>query len=188
MEDQEEVFEVERIEHIRTRKGQKEYLIKWKGYGESENSWEPASSFEEGLDSALAKYLQRRESEQRRKSRSSYSRKGRNTPSRKKIASTKKASASSTKRKKTVPAIGTRRSARLSKRQKNAIEDVDNERVRAGIRELKAALDEAYEEGEEGSKTPEHDATTEDTENTEKADVPVSNFGWASISSICPIS
>lgn len=37
-----DIYEVERIEDARTTtKGQQEYLIKWKGYPHSENTWEP---------------------------------------------------------------------------------------------------------------------------------------------------
>jgi hypothetical protein len=34
-------YEVEKILEHRTRKGQKEYLVKWKGWPESNNRWEP---------------------------------------------------------------------------------------------------------------------------------------------------
>jgi len=36
-----DTYEVERILGKRTRKGKTEYLIKWVGYEESENTWEP---------------------------------------------------------------------------------------------------------------------------------------------------
>ena len=36
--------DVEKILACRTRKGQKQVLIKWKGYPSSFNSWEPASN------------------------------------------------------------------------------------------------------------------------------------------------
>ena len=37
-------FFVEKILAERTRKGHKQVLIKWKGYPDSFNSWEPASN------------------------------------------------------------------------------------------------------------------------------------------------
>jgi hypothetical protein len=35
-------YEVEQIKAHRKRRGQTEYLVKWKGYDENENTWEPA--------------------------------------------------------------------------------------------------------------------------------------------------
>ena len=44
--DGEEEFEVERILNHRKRARKWEYLVKWKGYGAHENSWEPESHME----------------------------------------------------------------------------------------------------------------------------------------------
>ncbi|KAI3743008.1 hypothetical protein L1987_60709 [Smallanthus sonchifolius] len=38
-------FEIETLRKTRTRKGVKQYLIKWRGWPESANTWEPAESF-----------------------------------------------------------------------------------------------------------------------------------------------
>jgi hypothetical protein len=46
------VYEIECIRKHRGRAGAYEYFSKWKGYPESENTWEPASSF---LDDKVVK-------------------------------------------------------------------------------------------------------------------------------------
>ncbi|KAI3676784.1 hypothetical protein L1987_86397 [Smallanthus sonchifolius] len=38
-------YEIETLRKTRTRKGVKQYLIKWRGWPESANTWEPAESF-----------------------------------------------------------------------------------------------------------------------------------------------
>jgi len=38
-------YEVERILKSKLRQGRKYYLIKWKGYPNEENTWEPEESF-----------------------------------------------------------------------------------------------------------------------------------------------
>lgn len=45
-EEEESGFTVERIIDMRVKSGKKEYLLKWKGYPDTENTWEP----EENLD------------------------------------------------------------------------------------------------------------------------------------------
>jgi len=53
-----ESYEIEAIlNHKKTRDGMK-YLVKWKGYDESENSWEPASNFDS--TSSIEDYWKRR--------------------------------------------------------------------------------------------------------------------------------
>ena len=44
--DQEEEYEVEAILNHRQYRGKRQYLIKWKGYPSSENTWEPQTNLE----------------------------------------------------------------------------------------------------------------------------------------------
>ena len=48
------IYEVDRILNMRRRKGKSEYLIKWRGYDNSENTWENEKNIPELL---IKKYL-----------------------------------------------------------------------------------------------------------------------------------
>jgi chromobox protein 5 len=45
-ESEQETYEVEAIVKTRIRGGHREYFLKWKGYPDSENTWEPAESLD----------------------------------------------------------------------------------------------------------------------------------------------
>ena len=51
--DEPNIYEVEEIENTRMRKKKREFLVKWKGYDKSENTWEP----EENLNPVLVQKL-----------------------------------------------------------------------------------------------------------------------------------
>lgn len=46
-------FEVEKILDVRLVRGQREYLVAWKGYDSFENSWEPVSNLQNCSDLVL---------------------------------------------------------------------------------------------------------------------------------------
>ena len=50
-------YEVEEILDSRVRRKKKEYLVSWKGYTSSENTWEPESNILPGAEEALEDYL-----------------------------------------------------------------------------------------------------------------------------------
>ncbi len=54
-EDGEKIWEVERILDERTVNGERQYLLKWKGYGDDWDQWEPESSLE-NADELLAEW------------------------------------------------------------------------------------------------------------------------------------
>lgn len=64
----EEVWEVERILKKRIRKNQPQYLLRWKGYDESWDTWTPASDFE-NMDDLLQEFNQSIRSSRRKRTR-----------------------------------------------------------------------------------------------------------------------
>ncbi|KAG1205364.1 hypothetical protein G6F69_009432 [Rhizopus microsporus] len=67
---EDEYYEVEEIRDHRGTAGKREYLVKWAGYGERANTWEPASNFSDPM--IVNKYwekkrqLQKKEKENKR--------------------------------------------------------------------------------------------------------------------------
>ncbi|XP_013384181.1 chromobox protein homolog 1-like isoform X1 [Lingula anatina] len=60
-EEEEEEYEVERVVDVRVRGGQREYLIKWKNYPDSENTWEPENNLD--CPDLIADYEEKRKKE-----------------------------------------------------------------------------------------------------------------------------
>ncbi|GAB5361575.1 hypothetical protein AAMO2058_000724700 [Amorphochlora amoebiformis] len=53
---EDDLFEVEKILSVKKSRKKTSYLVKWKGYNETYNTWEPRSSFQDGFDAMLRTY------------------------------------------------------------------------------------------------------------------------------------
>jgi len=68
-EEPEEEYTVEKVVYSRMRNGKKEYLLKWKSYPDSENTWEPSENLD--CPDLIADYedkKKKRDAEKKRKS------------------------------------------------------------------------------------------------------------------------
>uniref|UniRef100_A0A7S4DX17 Chromo domain-containing protein n=1 Tax=Lotharella globosa TaxID=91324 RepID=A0A7S4DX17_9EUKA len=109
-----EVFEIECILDKRKRKGKDFFLVKWKGYDEDHNTWEPAESFQEGFEDALADFNKRKEAEKKKRKSTLGRRRSTKSPRRKKSSTKSPAPSGKKSTKRKTPQKPTRRSKRLS--------------------------------------------------------------------------
>jgi len=76
-EDGQELFEISHIvaERTRGKMGQREYLVRWKGYAASENTWEPASSISQ-LEWVMEAWRERKQKKKAKRKRAQPSSSG----------------------------------------------------------------------------------------------------------------
>mmetsp|Transcript_26808 Transcript_26808/g.47464 ORF Transcript_26808/g.47464 Transcript_26808/m.47464 type:complete len:155 (+) Transcript_26808:151-615(+) len=116
----EPVYEIERIIDIKRNNNKVLYLVKWKGYGLSHNSWEPASHFEAGLDELLQEFKKTKMKSPKNKTPRKAKAK---TPSSKKKSSRKSKSTSSKKTRGSKRKAATPNSSSKNKTMKTKKED-----------------------------------------------------------------
>ena len=68
--EKENEYDVEKILEEKKVRGKTQYLIKWLGYEDKENSWEPAENFSSETAGKIEKYLQRHQKKSGQKGRS----------------------------------------------------------------------------------------------------------------------
>ena len=56
MEEQEDIFEVEKILEEKIVDGEYQYLVAWKGYPGSHNTWEPHGNLKDRADTAIKEF------------------------------------------------------------------------------------------------------------------------------------
>lgn len=66
---EDQYYEIEEIRDHRGTAGKREYLVKWAGYGERANTWEPASNFSD--PSIIDKYWEKKRQLQKKEKENS---------------------------------------------------------------------------------------------------------------------
>ncbi|XP_076448928.1 uncharacterized protein LOC143285493 [Babylonia areolata] len=160
-----EEFEVEEILQQRKRKGVLEYLVRWRGFNDLYDSWEPASGLADCTKALKAFIAKTKRSRSKSRSRS----RGRTTKSRSRSSSRGRAPKTDTTSKRSRSRSGGRKSTRLS--SKSSTETTESKTVSSVEEQQKSIKLQAGTEAAEEKASTKSETIVEKTSTSKEGEV-----------------